>query len=107
MGDADAKDELAFERRVEPELLHPLILKVSHHGSRTSTPEELLRKLRPQRAWVSCGVGNHFGHPTARVIELLERLRIPIERTDREGSLDSRFRHSQVKPSRSGNRSDE
>lgn len=53
------------------------VLKVPHHGSKYTSREELLEKLSPQMAWISCGKNNSYGHPHE---ELLQRLRY---RTDK------------------------
>lgn len=47
------------------------LLKCAHHGSRYSTPEELLKLVRPELTLISAGVGNSYGHPHE---ELLQRL---------------------------------
>lgn len=47
------------------------ILKVAHHGSRFSTTDSFLKKIKPDYAWISCGIKNRYGHPAN---ELLERI---------------------------------
>ena len=61
------------------------VLKVAHHGSKTSTGERFLARTRPAFAVVSSGYRNPFGHPHASVIERLERSGAKILRTDRDG----------------------
>ena len=63
------------------------ILKVAHHGSRTSTSRELLEYWRPQVAIISAGRGNTFGHPAPEVIERLEAIGSAIYRTDLHGQI--------------------
>ena len=74
------------ERELESELasrnVRCDILKVGHHGSRTSTTSALLDTVQPRIALISCGRRNFFGHPDASVIESLHRRRIQIDRTD-------------------------
>ena len=48
------------------------VLKVSHHGSKTSTTEEFLNAADPKIAVISVGKNNNFGHPSESVIERLE-----------------------------------
>lgn len=61
------------------------VLKVAHHGSKTSTTARLVRAASPLLALVSAGAGNRFGHPHAAV---LGRLRaVPLLRTDRHGTV--------------------
>ena len=63
------------------------ILKVGHHGSKTSTSERLLLEAKPEIAVISCGKNNRYGHPTDRVLALLENSGIIIKRTDFEGAI--------------------
>jgi competence protein ComEC len=77
------------ERSVAP-LLSPSpirILKVAHHGSRTSTSQALLDAWKPQIALISCGRGNRFGHPAPDVLRRLEAAGVRIYRTDRDGQI--------------------
>lgn len=61
------------------------ILKLGHHGSRTSTMEALLEAVRPSIAVVSLGLENRYGFPHAVVEERLRRRRVPVFRTDLHG----------------------
>lgn len=63
------------------------ILKVAHHGSRTSTSRELLEHWRPQIAVISAGRGNTFGHPAPEVLQRLESVGAAVYRTDRDGEV--------------------
>ena len=63
------------------------VLKVAHHGSRTSSSSALLEGWRPQIAVISCGRGNRFGHPTAEVLQRLESIGATVMRTDRDGQV--------------------
>ena len=63
------------------------VLKVAHHGSRTSTSAELLAAWRPQVALISAGRGNTFGHPAPEVLQRLETIGARIYRTDRHGQI--------------------
>ena len=49
-----------------PNLLMADVLKVGHHGSRTSTTERFLQAVNPRSAVISAGEGNQFGHPNSR-----------------------------------------
>jgi competence protein ComEC len=77
------------ERQIAPHLIQaPIrVLKVAHHGSRTSTSQELLDAWRPQFALISCGRANPFGHPAGEVITRLEASGARIYRTDRDGEI--------------------
>lgn len=64
------------------------VLKLGHHGSSTSTDEEVLELTRPSLAIASCGEGNSYGHPHEEVVELLAQRGITLLRTDTEGSIE-------------------
>lgn len=66
------------------------VLKVGHHGSKTSSSLAFLRAITPSLAIISVGKKNRYGHPDAEVIERLRALKIPIRRTDEEGSIQIR-----------------
>ena len=63
------------------------VLKVAHHGSRTSSTEAFLDALRPRVAIVSAGAGNPYGHPTAQALDRLRAAGARTYRTDRDGSV--------------------
>jgi competence protein ComEC len=63
------------------------VLKVGHHGSRTSTSEAFVRAVGPSIAWVSSGVRNRFGHPHRDTLETLAREGVTLMRTDRLGAI--------------------
>jgi hypothetical protein len=65
----------------------PRILKISHHGSRTSSDPDFLKAIQPTEAWISSGAGNRYGHPSAVVLARLARFGVPVRRTDEEGAL--------------------
>ena len=79
-----------IEREVVPRLTPARIrvLKVAHHGSRTSSSSALLESWRPQFAVISCGRGNRFGHPTLDVLQRLEAIGATILRTDLDGQIE-------------------
>ena len=84
-GDISAEVEHAILPQLTPARIR--ILKVAHHGSRTSTSQELLDAWKPQIAVISCGRGNRFGHPVADVIRRLEMAGVDVYRTDRDGQV--------------------
>jgi competence protein ComEC len=83
-GDAEAPSEAAMlsHNRITPATL----LKVGHHGSRTSTNPAFLAAVAPQDAVISVGRHNTFGHPRAEVLSRLEAGHIHTFRTDRNGA---------------------
>lgn len=63
------------------------ILKVGHHGSKTSTSAIFLECTTPSIAVISCGQDNQFGHPHPETLEILEQQKIDIRRTDIDGDI--------------------
>ena len=63
------------------------VLKVGHHGSRTSSTPGLLAAVRPRVALVSVGARNRYGHPDPGVLERLVAGGARVFRTDRDGSI--------------------
>ena len=60
---------------------------MGHHGSGTSTSWELLQKVTPEYAVLSCGVGNTYGHPHIESMEKLQDMDIQLLRTDKQGTI--------------------
>jgi competence protein ComEC len=77
------------EREILPRLSRtPIrILKVAHHGSRTSSSQAFLAEWRPQYALISAGRGNTFGHPAPEVLRRLEDIGATVLRTDLNGQI--------------------
>lgn len=63
------------------------VLKVGHHGSRTSTGGELLDIAMPNYAVISCGADNTYGHPNGEVVDRLTNAGSEIFRTDERGTV--------------------
>ncbi len=68
------------------------ILKVGHHGSKTSSSEEFIKAVSPDVAVISLGQGNQYGHPHKETLATLEKYGIDIRRTDEEGDISFRFK---------------
>ncbi|HYU32121.1 MAG TPA: DNA internalization-related competence protein ComEC/Rec2 [Thermoanaerobaculia bacterium] len=68
------------------------LLKVAHHGSKTSSTSSFLDAARPRLALISAGVRNIYHHPSETVLERLEERGIPMLRTDRDGMVLVRVR---------------
>lgn len=71
-----------------PARLRCTVLKVPHHGSRHSSSEEFLDAASPRVALISAGKRNSFGLPAAQTLERLDRRRIVVYRTDRDGTIE-------------------
>ena len=63
------------------------VLKVAHHGSKTSSSKEFLEKVAPEIAIISCGRNNPYGHPRQEVLKNLEEFGIKVLRTDQNGDI--------------------
>jgi len=63
------------------------ILKVAHHGSKFSTSEKFLSKIKPKLAVISVGK-NRFGHPAQETLERLNQAGIKVLRTDQQGDIE-------------------
>ena len=75
-------EEKILEIYKNSKILESDILKVAHHGSKTSTTDEFLNKVKPKIALIGVGKDNMFGHPSNTTIEKLEKMNIKIYRTD-------------------------
>lgn len=83
-GDIEGEAEIVLSDRD----LRADVLKVAHHGSRSSTRPRFLDAVQPRLAVISCGRRNLFGHPHPTVLEALAERRIRTWRTDQSGSID-------------------
>jgi len=63
------------------------VLKVGHHGSKSSTSKELMESVIPELAVISLGKDNKYGHPHAQVLDILNDYGIKILRTDEIGDI--------------------
>jgi len=63
------------------------ILKLGHHGSKTSNSEEFIKAVSPQIAVILVGKGNPYGHPQKEVLDILTNCGIKILRTDDQGDI--------------------
>jgi len=85
-GDAESPEE-AWLLAHWPAALHADVLKVAHHGSRTSTSDAFLAAVHPRLALVSVGANNSYGHPDGDVLERLGAAGVPVLRTDLLGTI--------------------
>lgn len=85
-GDSEIKTELNLLRTNLN--LKSDILKVAHHGSRTSTHLEFLEKVNPYLAIISDGRNNRYGHPNKTILERLKDFGAEIFRTDILGDIN-------------------
>ena len=84
-GDLESRAEKILVEQTQPKYLDIDILKIGHHGSKTSTSPTILKATSPKAAIITVGIDNKFGHPHESVISRLAHL--PIFRTDLQGSI--------------------
>lgn len=85
MGDAEKEAEECMIR--DNKLGNMDVLKVGHHGSKSSSTDSLLNIVRPQIALISCGINNKYGHPNKEIIDRLNSIDSRIFRTDMSGAI--------------------
>jgi len=87
---ADIREEAEFELIGQRANLKSTVLKVAHHGSKTSSSQQFLAAVDPEVAVISAGADNPFGHPSPEVVErLIDRLgKDNVYRTDQDGSVE-------------------
>jgi competence protein ComEC len=87
---ADIREDIELELIGQRANLRSTVLKVAHHGSRTSTSEQFLAAVDPEVAVICVGKGNPFGHPSPEVLQrLITRLgEENVYRTDEDGTVE-------------------
>ena len=86
VGDAERAEEAELLAR-DPARLRADVLKVGHHGSRTSSSPVFLAAVAPSHAVISSGVRNRFGHPHGPTLLSLARTSARVLRTDLDGAI--------------------
>ena len=71
------------------------VLKVGHHGSKTSSSKEFIDKINPEYSIISVGKNNRYGHPNKEVLNNLEDSK--IYRTDQDGSIMFKIKNNKLK----------
>lgn len=92
-GDIEEKAEKKILEKYSKEL-QSTILKIAHHGSKTSTTSEFLKAVNPQYALIGVGKNNKFGHPSEITINKLKEMNIQIYRTDEFGEITIKLNKS-------------
>jgi len=72
------------------------VMKIAHHGSKSSTSELWLNRWKPELAVISVGERNAYGHPGKEVLARLERRGIPVFRTDLHGEIQMKIRSGEI-----------
>ena len=71
------------------------VLKVGHHGSRTSSSKEFINEINPKYSVISVGKNNRYGHPNKELLNNLENTK--IYRTDQDGSIMCKIKNNKLK----------
>lgn len=83
----DAEKEAEADMAANGLNLKADVLKLSHHGSSTSSSDRFMDLVDPDYAVISCGKNNDYGHPHKEILEMLKKRRIKAFRTDRLGTI--------------------
>ena len=82
MGDAEKSEINSITTDVSAD-----VIKVGHHGSRTSTTDDFLERVQPSIAVISCGIDNDYGHPHESTLKFLNDINCEIYRTDKDKTI--------------------
>jgi competence protein ComEC len=83
----DAEEQTEHRLLTKDTNLNVKILKVSHHGSKYATSPDLLARVKPEVAIISCGAWNRYGHPSQVVLDRLKEMNVKLYRTDLQGEI--------------------
>ena len=93
MGDAGVEVE---EDLIEKYNLQDIdVLKVGHHGSKTSSGKEFINEINSRYSIISVGKNNRYGHPNKEVLGKLDKSK--IYRTDQNGSIMFKIKNNKLK----------
>lgn len=86
-GDVQGRAEESLARELQKDIT---VLKVAHHGSKNSSPSQVLEAAGGRIAVISCGEHNRYGHPHEETLERLSQAGYQVYRTDRDGPVTFR-----------------
>ena len=97
-GDLEGQGETDLLSYLGDNKIHVDILKAAHHGSRDGTTQQFLDRISAEKALISCGKGNRYGHPSPETVKRIEDAGMDIYDTRRDGQIcvttDGRGRYS-------------
>ena len=97
-GDGEGEGERALLKEIKKRNISDItLLKVAHHGSREASGEELLEKLQPLAAVISCGRDNNYGHPHKETLERLETVGSKVFTTPEYGAVIAEIKGKEMK----------
>jgi competence protein ComEC len=83
----DAEEQPEHRMLTKESNLKVRILKVAHHGSKYSTSQDFIDRVKPEVAIISCGEWNRYGHPSQVVLDRLKAANAKVFRTDLQGEI--------------------
>lgn len=98
-GDSELEEEINLIKMYKnnPNILKCDLLKVGHHGSKTSSSNNFLSIIKPSISIISCGIDNKFGHPNETTLCNLNNIKSKIYRTDINGEIMLKIYKDKVK----------
>jgi competence protein ComEC len=87
-GDLEKEGEEELVRKYSNELQQITLLKIGHHGSKTSSVQSFLELTRPKFSVISAGFNNRYGHPHPEVVARLNALKLPFLQTGIDGTIE-------------------
>ena len=93
MGDAGIEKEKDILEKYNISNIY--VLKVGHHGSKTSSNKEFINEINPKYSIISVGKNNRYGHPNKEVLNNLDNSK--IYRTDEDGSIMLQIKNNKLK----------
>ena len=93
MGDAGVEVEEDLMKKYNLQDID--VLKVGHHGSKTSSSKEFIDEVKPKYSIISVGKNNRYSHPNREVLDNLEDSK--VYRTDQDGSIMFKFKNNKLK----------
>ncbi|MBS4199735.1 DNA internalization-related competence protein ComEC/Rec2 [Bacillus sp. FJAT-49732] len=85
MGDVEKEGEKEIIEAYQK--LNADVIKVGHHGSKTSSTIEFIKFINPDYAVISAGYNNRYGHPHQEVLDVLKENKVHVYRTDEHGGI--------------------
>lgn len=88
IGDLEKEGELELVKKYPKALNDITLLKIGHHGSKTSSEQSFLGLTNPDISIITAGFDNRFGHPHPDVVERLVTLKLPFLQTGTDGTIE-------------------
>ncbi|MBQ7410269.1 MAG: ComEC/Rec2 family competence protein [Clostridia bacterium] len=95
-GDIEEVAEREIVKIYDKQSLKASVLKVAHHGSKTSSTNEFLEMVKPEIALIGVGEDNKFGHPSEDILKLLNYFNVKIYRTDINGEIVIKIKDNKI-----------